>query len=155
SITHDGPCWRVPKLILVSRVQSLLHSGQLRIHKALPDAPALVAELQDFRCEVSDSGHWTFNARSGKHDDLVLALAIALWRRYGGDGQGTGLLEYYKRQLNGGYGSTASSEPEPYVVRMRAPPGVSNLQTTGRTVNVGPDGVVELTEAEAAPLEDV
>jgi len=46
------------------------------------------SDVQDFKAEVTDSGHWTFNARSGKHDDLVLALAIALWRSYGGDGQG-------------------------------------------------------------------
>jgi len=153
-VTNDGPVWRVPKLILVSRVQALLHSGQLKIHRSLADAPALVSELQDFRCHVTANGHWTFNARSGKHDDLVLALAIALWRAYGGDGQGAGLLEYYRRQINGG-SSTVSSEPEPITVRMRAPAGISNLQTIGRTVNVGPDGVVELTEAEAAPLEDV
>src|SRR5262249_40307300 len=61
-VTNNGPCWRVPKLILVSRVQALLHSGQLKIHKALPDAPALTRELQDFRAEISDGGHWTFNA---------------------------------------------------------------------------------------------
>src|SRR5262249_1702531 len=154
SVTNDGPCWRVPKLILVSRVQALLHDGRLKIHKALPDAPALVAELQDFRCEVSDNGHWMFNARSGKHDDLVLALAIALWRAYGGDGQGLGLLEYYRRRINSGR-STVSSESEPLTVRMKVPPGISNLQTASRTVNVGPDGVVELTEAEAAPLKHV
>jgi hypothetical protein len=29
---------------------------------------------------VTDSGRWTFGARSGAHDDLVLALALALWR---------------------------------------------------------------------------
>ncbi len=155
SVIHDGPCWRVPKLILVSRVQALLHSGQLKIHKSLADALALVTELQDFRCEVTDNGHWTFNARSGKHDDLVLALAIALWRAYGGDGQGTGLLQYYRRQINGGGVFTASEPEQPRSVRMKAPPGISNLQTASRTINVGADGVVELTEAEAAPLVHV
>src|SRR5262249_12436327 len=152
-VTNDGPVWRVSKLILISRVQALLHSGQLKIHKSLPDAPALVTELQDFRCEVTDNGHWTFNARSGKHDDLILAMAIALWRAYGGDGQGTGLLEYYRRELNGS-GSMVSSEPEPHSVRMKAPPGVSTLYTiNGRRVTIGTDGIVELTEREAAPLK--
>ncbi len=106
-------------------------------------------------CVCTDSGHWTFNARSGKHDDLVLALAIALWRAYGGDGQRTGLLEYYRRQVNGGGGFMASEPEQPRSVRMKAPPGISNLQTVRRTVNVDPDGVVELTEAEAAPLKGV
>jgi len=56
--------------MLISRVQALLHDGRLKIHKRLPDAPALVAELQDFRAKVTDSGYWKFGARSGKHDDL-------------------------------------------------------------------------------------
>jgi hypothetical protein len=155
AVTNDGPVWRVPKLILVSRVQALLHSGQLKIHKVLPDAAALVAELQEFRAEVTANGRWTFNARTGKHDDLVLALAIALWRSYGGDGQGTGLLEYYRRQINGG-SSTVSSESESLTVRMKAPPSISHLSTiTSRQVPVGPDGIVELTEAEAAPFKGV
>jgi hypothetical protein len=74
--------FHVPKLQLVSRVQALLHTGQLLIQKDLADTPALVSELQDFRAHVTDSGRWTFGARSGAHDDLVLALALACWRGY-------------------------------------------------------------------------
>jgi hypothetical protein len=72
--------YSVPKLQLVSRVQALLHDGRLLIQKDLPDTPALVSELQEFRATVTDSGRWTFGARSGAHDDLVLALALACWR---------------------------------------------------------------------------
>lgn len=94
--TRDGLSYRVPKLILVSRIQALLHAGRLKIHKGLPDAAILAAELQDFRAEVNDSGYWRFGARAGKHDDLVLALGIALWRSHG-DGSSTGIIEYYRR----------------------------------------------------------
>lgn len=155
-VTNGGPVWRVAKLILISRVQALLHSGQLKIHKALPDAPALVAELQDFRAEVTDLGNWKFGARSGKHDDLVLALAIACWRAYAGDGQGLGLLEYTRQRANDGGGWSTSAAPEPVSVRMKAPQGISQYQTKdGRAVNIGSDGLVMLTEAEAVPLKGV
>jgi len=80
---HDW-IWGVPKLTLVSRLQALLHQGQLKILRELTEAETLVRELQDFRFEFTAAGHVTFNARSGKHDDLVLALAIAVWRAYGG-----------------------------------------------------------------------
>jgi hypothetical protein len=40
----------------------------------------LVRELQDFRVEYTQNGTMTFNARVGQHDDLVLALAIAVWQ---------------------------------------------------------------------------
>jgi hypothetical protein len=35
--------------------------------------------LKDFRRKVSVAGRYTFEARVGKHDDLVLAVAIGLW----------------------------------------------------------------------------
>jgi hypothetical protein len=72
--------WHVAKLLLVSTVQTMLHDGRLHIHRDLAEAPVLQAELEDFRATVTDSGRWTFGARAGAHDDLVLALALALWR---------------------------------------------------------------------------
>jgi hypothetical protein len=57
----------------------MLHSGQLEIAADLPDLAALKAELQNFRVNFTDAGSMTFAARTGAHDDLVLAVAIALW----------------------------------------------------------------------------
>ena len=82
--TRDGATCSVPKLTLVSRLQALLHEGRLQILRELAEAETLVRELQDFRVKFTAAGHLTFNARSGKHADLVLALAIAVWRAYGG-----------------------------------------------------------------------
>jgi hypothetical protein len=79
-IVDDRGGYHVPKLVLVAQVQALLHDGRLLIQKDLPEAPALRAELEDFRGTITDSGRWTFGARSGAHDDLVLALALAVWR---------------------------------------------------------------------------
>jgi hypothetical protein len=45
----------------------------------LDEAQALAWELQDFRATASESGNCRFGARSGRHDDLVLALAIGAW----------------------------------------------------------------------------
>jgi hypothetical protein len=70
------------------RLQALLHSEELRIAKGLPEAGTLVAELQNFRATISDTGYASFGARSGKHDDLVLALAISLWWLCGPSGAG-------------------------------------------------------------------
>jgi hypothetical protein len=94
--TGGGPIHGVPKLDLVSRLQALLHEGRLKIHKDLAEADTLVRELQDFRCEFTAAGHLTFNARLGKHDDLVLALAIAVWRAADGGMSNAGLFRYYQ-----------------------------------------------------------
>ena len=100
--TRDGAICCVPKLTLVSRLQALLHEGRLKILRELDEAETLVRELQDFRCEFTAAGHLTFNARSGKHDDLVLALAIAIWRAHGGGTAGYGIFEYYRTLATGG-----------------------------------------------------
>jgi hypothetical protein len=71
--------WHVAKLTLVSRLQATLHSGDLKIAADLPETAALVSELQDFKATFTQTGYARFGAREGKHDDLVLATAIALW----------------------------------------------------------------------------
>lgn len=77
--TNDGDDWRVPKLTLISRLQAMLHSGELKIAQDLPESRALVQELQDFRVSHTATGYAQLGAREGRHDDLVLALALAGW----------------------------------------------------------------------------
>lgn len=55
-------------------------SGRLKIAKALPEAPALINELQNFKMKTTPAGNDTYEAwRESDHDDLVLASAIACW----------------------------------------------------------------------------
>lgn len=80
SFSQDGAGgYRVSKLALVSRLQAEFHAKTLRIPKDLPEAAALVNELQSFRATISDAGRASFGARSNQHDDLVLALCMGLW----------------------------------------------------------------------------
>jgi hypothetical protein len=57
----------------------MLHTGTLRFAAALSEAAAAKDELKDFRRKLSDAGRATYAARTGAHDDLVLAVAIACW----------------------------------------------------------------------------
>lgn len=93
--TIDG-LLHVPKLVLISRLQALLHEGRLKIQKDLPEAKNLVGELMDFRVQYTQAGHMTFNAREGRHDDLVLALAIACYRAAGDGLKYQGLIDFYR-----------------------------------------------------------
>lgn len=79
AVSRDGPGFRVPKRDLIAAVQVLLQQQRLKFARALPAAPALVDELRDYQVMVSESGHDSYNARSGQHDDLVLAVACAVW----------------------------------------------------------------------------
>lgn len=70
----------VPKKNLVGAVQLPLQASRLRFADALPLTPVLVKELEAFRVKVTASRHETFEAwRERDHDDLVLALALAVY----------------------------------------------------------------------------
>lgn len=84
---EGGESWHVAKLLLVSRLQSALHSKVLRVAEDLPETRTLVSELQGFRGIFNDTGYARFGAREGDHDDLVLAVAMGVW--YGSQGMQT------------------------------------------------------------------
>jgi hypothetical protein len=112
--THDNRVYGVPKLTLISRVQAMLHQGTQKILRDLPEAEALVRELQDYRVEFTAAGHLTFNARVGRHDDLVLALAISCWRAHG-SGAGSGIYGFY-RDAYYAQGGPELVEPDRYTI---------------------------------------
>jgi hypothetical protein len=79
-VTRDGEMTRVPKRDLVSVVQVSLQNNRLKISEQLPDAATLSRELQNFQVKINDNAHDSYGAwREGTHDDLVLAVALALW----------------------------------------------------------------------------
>lgn len=71
--------FHVPKGLLISGLDARLHLGELRFAADLAEADAMAEELRDFRRSVSAAGRYSYDARVGKHDDLVLAVAIAVW----------------------------------------------------------------------------
>jgi hypothetical protein len=72
--------WNVPKRTLVSVLAAVLQGRRLRVSQQQREAGELIRELQDFSIKVTDSAHETFESlRERDHDDLVLALALAVW----------------------------------------------------------------------------
>lgn len=66
----------VGKAWMVSRMQVLLQSQRLHLPRTV-EAATLAKELTDYRVNVSDRGHASFDAKSGAHDDLVIALGLS------------------------------------------------------------------------------
>jgi hypothetical protein len=72
--------FRVPKRELIVGLEVLMEQGGLRIAEGMKDGAALVNEMAEMRVKLSGSAHQRYEAgRSGEHDDLVLALALACW----------------------------------------------------------------------------
>ncbi len=86
--THDGRDWRVPKRDLVGAVAVPLQTGRLKIARGLPDAATLTRELLNFKVTIDPkTAHDSYASwRESDHDDLVLAVALAVWsaERLGG-----------------------------------------------------------------------
>jgi hypothetical protein len=79
----DGCCgWLIPKKDLVGMLQVLLQTRRLKVAGTLPEAGLLVEELMKFKMKpqpvnTSDPlAAW----RDGQHDDMVFAVAIAVWQ---------------------------------------------------------------------------
>lgn len=72
--------YNVPKRDLVSNLAIQFQADRLKIAKALPEAPQLIEELQNFKMKITLAGNDTYEAwRESDHDDLVLAAAMACW----------------------------------------------------------------------------
>jgi hypothetical protein len=74
--------WNVSKTLLVSKLDAALHTKLLRFADDLEghEVDALVEELENFKRTRSEkTGNPRYGAREGKHDDLLLATAIACW----------------------------------------------------------------------------
>lgn len=79
--THEGVIARVPKKDLIAASQLLLQKDELKIARGLPLAEALHRDLRDYRLEVllHAGAGGSIKWRERAQDDLILALAIAVW----------------------------------------------------------------------------
>jgi hypothetical protein len=72
--------WRVPKRDLVTGLQVALQQRRLKVAPGLPDTDLLVRELSAFRATVTlDPSENAADWRARPGDDLVLAVALAVW----------------------------------------------------------------------------
>jgi hypothetical protein len=71
--------WHVPKKDLVGAAQVPLQRGKLKVAESLPEAQVLTAELRNFEVNITLNANAVYSHRDGEHDDLVLAVALALW----------------------------------------------------------------------------
>ncbi len=78
---HEANDWRVPKVELVGALRVVYEAERLKMAKGLDLVKTLVRELGEFkmrppRIDPKDPESW----REGQFDDLVFAVALAVWR---------------------------------------------------------------------------
>jgi hypothetical protein len=75
----DDDTLTVPKRDLISALVVGFESGRLRIARGLKHAGTLEREAASFQMKLSASGHDSYSARQGEHDDLLLAVSLPVW----------------------------------------------------------------------------
>jgi hypothetical protein len=81
NVSEEFGMTRVPKRDLVSVVQVGLQNKTLKIAAGLELSEILSRELQNFTVKITDAANDVYGAwREGTHDDLVLAVALAVWK---------------------------------------------------------------------------
>ena len=78
SIAFEDGVWRVPKRELIRPLITSVERKRLKVAPGLPDAPVLRRELMAYQRTLGGGGHVKF-AGKGEHDDLLIAVALAVW----------------------------------------------------------------------------
>ena len=73
--------WNVAKHEMITRLDARINHDRfpLTVSTQLAEAEAFKAEIADFTRSVSGAGRMKFEARAGKHDDMISAVALAVW----------------------------------------------------------------------------
>jgi hypothetical protein len=79
AVTSVPGGWNVAKIEVIGAAQAVLSSGRLKIAKGLAHGETLKKELLDYRVKVTAAAHEVFEARTGAHDDILLACSMCLW----------------------------------------------------------------------------
>jgi hypothetical protein len=77
--TRDGPLIHVGKARLIGKFLGAFDAGKVHINPNMPIWPLLEREMLSYRAEMSAQGRAKFEAEEGEHDDMLFALAQAVW----------------------------------------------------------------------------
>lgn len=93
--SHNGG-YIVPKSELLKPFFKDYGSERFLIADELADREGFIKQVQSFDYEISDSGHVSFGARAGAHDDYIIAVALVMF---------IATLEPFQFQYFGGSGA--------------------------------------------------
>ena len=78
----------LPKRDLVAAITKTIQERRLKVVPGCENAALFRSELKNFQLKVSASGHNTYNAAQGSHDDTITAIGLCLWHgEQDGDGR--------------------------------------------------------------------
>jgi hypothetical protein len=79
AITRESASIHVGKARLIGKFLGAFDAGKVHINPNMPIWPQLEREMLSYRAEMSAQGRAKFEAEEGEHDDMLFALAQAVW----------------------------------------------------------------------------
>lgn len=79
AITRQGPIIHVGKARLIGKFLGAFDAGKVHVNPAMPIWPQVEHEMLSFRAEMSAQGRVKMEAEPGENDDMLFALAMAVW----------------------------------------------------------------------------
>lgn len=77
----------LPKRDMVASITKVIQERRLKVVAGCENAALFKNELKNFQLKVSASGHNTYNAAPGSHDDSITAVGLCLYYSEKGLGQ--------------------------------------------------------------------
>jgi hypothetical protein len=77
-LSRKGNDLNLPKIILISTLLSVIENQSLYFAEGIHDLETLTQELMAFQGHFGESGRIRYEGRRA-HDDMVIALALAVW----------------------------------------------------------------------------
>lgn len=85
-------CINLPKQDMIASFTRAMQECRLRVVPGCENAALFRTELKAFQLKVSASGHNTYNAAPGSHDDTITAIGLAIWYADGRRGRPEGAI---------------------------------------------------------------
>jgi hypothetical protein len=79
SFSQQGSVFHVGKARLIGTFLGAFDGGKVQVNPNMPIWPQLEKEMLSYRAEISAQGRAKFEAEEGEHDDMIFALAQAIW----------------------------------------------------------------------------
>jgi hypothetical protein len=77
--SESNDAFNIPKRDLIMNCLIAFERGFLKFAGNMSELPLLIDELQNFEMRFTAKGNDTYSAKGANHDDLVLALSLAVW----------------------------------------------------------------------------
>ena len=77
--SQQGSAFHVGKARLIGTFLGAFDGGKVAVNPSMPIWPQLEKEMLAYRAEISAQGRAKFEAEEGEHDDMIFALAQAVW----------------------------------------------------------------------------